>query len=195
MLSKHRVTLGLSGNSFLRSIRNASSKHTNPGREAIPTRFPTLYNPKRSASNNKIQLPIGLVYNPAPAAPSPYETPAAFLPKEDKRTVVVNSEEFPVDKIPALKEPLEKKYNLTEKDLIEIHNLRTSDPNKWTRRALAEKFSCSEFMISVASKPNPEYKKEMDERLETIKESWSPRRARARNDRQRRKRLWIRDAQ
>jgi hypothetical protein len=193
IMLRHRILASGPGRGVPQLVRFAS-KYTNPGREAIPGRFPTLYNPKRSASNPKIQLPAGLVYNPAPSAPSPYDTPAVFVPRGDQRTVLHNKEPFPIQYIPAINEPAERKYHLTEQDLIEIHKLRTTEPEKWTRKSLAEKFNCSPFMISVASEPNAEYKAEMERRLDVIKGMWSPRRARARNDRQRRKKLWVRDA-
>lgn len=179
--------------------RAYSSAPARPSRP--PTRFPTLHNPVRSASNPKIQLPKGqLVYNPSPAAPSPYYTPAVFLPKGVER--VSNStdprnNEFPIAYMPALnpdKACKDKQYNLTEKDLIEIHQLRTSDPSKWTRKALAAKFNCSEFMIGVASKPDPSYAAHMADTLAQIKDQWGPRTLRARNDRLRRRKLWVADA-
>lgn len=181
------------------STSASSLANSAPPRPSRPqTRFPTLHNPVRSASNPKIQLPAGeLVYNPAPSAPSPYKTPSVFLPKGVKRLTAESdprNKEYPIEFMPALREPKEKKYNLTEDDLIEIHKLRTSDPRKWTRKRLAAKFDCSEFMIGVASKPSPSYTKKMSETLDKIKESWSPRTSRARNDRARRRKLWIADA-
>ncbi|CAN6667255.1 large ribosomal subunit protein mL58 [Trichomonascus vanleenenianus] len=171
-------------------VRHASGK----ARSEIPTRFPTKFNPVRSAYNPKIQLPKGLVHNPAPAAPSPYYTPAAFLPKSDNRKVVYGAEKYPVEDIPSLRTPQDKEYNLTEEDMIKIQELRQSDPEKWTRKALAKEFNCSEFFISIASKPSPERQKEMDRRLDVIKSLWTETRIRTRRERHRRRQQALRDA-
>lgn len=160
------------------------------------TRFPTQFNAVRSASNPRIQLPKGLAYNPAPSAPSPYDTPAAFLPEGDRRQIKKDAEPYEdVENMPALISKWKKSYNLTESDMIEIQRLRKENPQKWTRKALAKKFNCSPFFISIASKPHPKRQKEMDRRLEFIQSLWNESRTRARRDRKRRRDLWLRDAQ
>uniref|UniRef100_A0A060T6R9 ARAD1C22462p n=1 Tax=Blastobotrys adeninivorans TaxID=409370 RepID=A0A060T6R9_BLAAD len=158
------------------------------------SRFPTKFNPVRSASNPKIQLPKGkLVYNPAPSAPNPYNTPAAFLPKDSSRKVKYDDKAYSVEDMPLLQPEPSKKYHLTEEDVIKIQELRNSDPEKWTRRALAKEFNCSEFFISLASEPRQDQKEEMDRRLQVIKSLWTENRARERRNRQRRRELWLRD--
>jgi hypothetical protein len=147
----------------------------------------------RSASNPLIQLPKGLVYNPAPSVPSPYNTPAAFLPKNADRKVMHEKDPYEVENMPLLQQIQQKNYHLTDKDVIEIQKLRQEDPEKWTRKSLAEKFGCSEFFISIASKPLPEHQAEMDRRLKVIKGRWSQKRIVTRRDRQRRRELWLRD--
>lgn len=146
--------------------------------------------------NPGIMLPKGLVYNPTPSPPTPYETPAAFLPKTDKRKVVKDAKDYNVDTMPQLsEEPKEPpKYHLTEADFIEIQRLRHENPDKWTLKALAEKFDCSTYVISIASTPHPDRDAEMQRRLEIIKGIWDEKRTRARRDRQRRKAYWLRDA-
>jgi hypothetical protein len=162
----------------------------------IPTRFPTKFNPIRSAVKPGIILPKGLVYNPTPSPPTPYETPAAFLPKNDMRKVVKDAKDYNVDSMPRLsEEPAEpSNYHLSEADFIEIQRLRHEDPSKWTRSALAEKFKCSPYVISLASTPHPDRDAEMQRRLGVIKSIWDTKRSRARTDRQRRKQYWLRDA-
>lgn len=71
--------------------------------------------------------------------------------------------------------------------------MRMSEPDKWTRKALAEKFNVSPFTISLVSDANSERQEEMTQRLETIKKSWSEGRRRARLERQKRKVSWYRD--
>lgn len=168
-------------------------KLTNPKRAEIPTRFPTVFNPVRSAAKPHIKLPKGLVYNPSPAPLSVYDTAAIFLPESDRRIVRHEDKAYPVELMPALSEIKDKKYHLTEKDVIEIQKLRLEDPEKWTKKALAAKFDCSELMVSIASKPAPERVTEMNRRLDIIRDIWSPARARARGDRKRRQEIWKRD--
>lgn len=157
------------------------------------TRFPTKYNAVRSAWKQKILTPEGVSENPSPAAPSAYETPNAFIPKSDTR-VYKKEQKWDVESMPVASPLPRRTYHLTDKDFIEIQRLRDSEPEKWTRKALAEKFGVSEFVIGLASRPNEARDAEMQERLATIKEMWTDKRARARNHRQRRKEFWLRDA-
>ncbi|KAF2435701.1 hypothetical protein EJ08DRAFT_656069 [Tothia fuscella] len=94
---------------------------------------------------------------------------------------------------PALKDPYEKKYHLTELEIKEIQRLRAEDPKTWTRVKLAEKFDCSQFFVSLVAK-NEVAGKEHDKKLEAVKKRWGPGRSLARHERGRRKELWGRDA-
>lgn len=180
----------------LNGVRFASNKAkpTNKHRASIPTRFPTEFNPVRSASNPRIKLPKGLSFNPAPSAPSPYYTPSAFLPDSDKRQVKYESKKYDVDNMPSITEPDSKKYNLTTDEITEMQKLRSEDPVKWNRKALAEKFGCSQFFVSMATKAPKGHLKEMDRRLSVIKSLWTETRTRTRRDRVRRRELALRDA-
>lgn len=158
------------------------------------TPFPTKFHPVKSASKTKINLPQGVVHNPPASAPSPYQTPAAFLPKDDpRRTAVWNKQVHNIETMPPLVDPAEKSYHLNESDIKEIQKLRLEDPEKWTRKALAEKFQCSPFFISMVSTPDQGRDAEMNSRLETIKSSWTEHRANSRRDRTRRREVWLRD--
>lgn len=161
----------------------------------VPTPFPTSYHPVRSANKTKIQLPEGVVYNPPSSAPTPYQTPAAFLPENDARkTAVWNTIQHNTETMPPLTKPAEKQYNLSPEEIAEIQRLRLEDPDVWTRKALAKKFNCSPFFISIVSKPAVERQAEMDRRLNIIQSGWTDHRANARKDRARRRKLWLRDA-
>jgi len=94
---------------------------------------------------------------------------------------------------PALKDPAEKKYHLTEVEVAEIRRLRAEDPHTWTRKRLAEKFDCSQFFVSIVAK-NEQAGKEYEQRLEAAKKRWGAGRTLARHERGRRKELWGRDA-
>lgn len=172
---------------FSRSVSSFSKK------KAVPTPFPTTYHPTKSASTTKILLPTGVVHNPPASAPTPYQTPSAFLPKDDpRREAVWNTKKQDVDTMPPLNER-EKKYHLTEAEIQEIQKLRLQDPETWTRKALAEKFQCSPFFISMVSTPDPARLQEMNRRLEVIKSRWTEHREIARRDRKRRREIWLRD--
>ncbi|KAF2202385.1 hypothetical protein GQ43DRAFT_312506 [Delitschia confertaspora ATCC 74209] len=53
----------------------------------------------------------------------------------------------------AVRQPYEKKYNVTPEQIEEIRRLRKEDPEKWTRVRLAEKFGCSQFFVGLVA-PN-----------------------------------------
>lgn len=157
--------------------------------------FPTTFHPVRSANKTKILLPEGVVHNPPSSVPTPHQTPAAFLPESDPRkTAVWNTVKHNTEYMPPLTEPAQKQYNVSPEDIAEIQRLRFEEPEVWTRKALAKKFNCSPFFISLVSKPTPERQAEMDRRLGVIKSQWTERRALARRDRARRHAIWLSDA-
>jgi hypothetical protein len=92
-----------------------------------------------------------------------------------------------------VREPYEKKYHLTEKEIAEIRQLRTQDPYTWTRVKLAEKYGCSQFFVGLVVKAKDKAK-EVEEGHEMMRMRWGARRREAREDRERRKELWGRDA-
>ncbi|KAF5116166.1 hypothetical protein DV454_001799 [Geotrichum candidum] len=156
--------------------------------------FPTTFHPTRSANKTRILLPEGVVYNPPAAVPTPHQTPAAFLPNSDPRkTAPWNSKQHDISNMPQLSDN-KKQYNLTEAEVKEIQRLRIEDPEKWTRKALAAKFNCSPFFISIASNTTVERQQQMNETLEIIKSRWTEHRKKIRADRVRRREVWARDA-
>ncbi|CDS09249.1 hypothetical protein LRAMOSA10609 [Lichtheimia ramosa] len=52
---------------------------------------------------------------------------------------------------PPLRQPYEKKYNLSDAQIAEMRQLRQQDPTTWTRKKLADKFGCSELFVSIAA--------------------------------------------
>ena len=189
MLSTIKSYCALGSKSQRRLISSFAKK------KDVPAPFPTSFHPVRSANKTKIQLPEGVVYNPPSSAPTPYQTPSAFLPAKDaRRNAPWNQQNHDIGSMPPLATPTEKTYNLTKAEISEIQNLRLEDPEKWTRKALAKKFNCSPFFISMVSKPASERQVEMDRRLGIIQSGWTDHRANARKDRARRRNLWLRDA-
>ena len=157
--------------------------------------------PSFTASISPSQVRDHIVFNPPSSAPSPHQTPAAFLPRGDPRRELLSQSHEHANPYsdpsrhlpPAIREPPEKKYHLREKEIEEIRRLRTEDPNKWTQNKLAEKFECSQFFIGMVSKAPKERIEKAKKELEEVKEKWGQRRRYAREDRQKRRELWGRD--
>ncbi|KAL8870700.1 MAG: hypothetical protein Q9174_003317 [Haloplaca sp. 1 TL-2023] len=149
------------------------------------------------------QFRDNVIFNPPSSSPSPYQTPAAFLPPSDpRRSLLAQSHDHanPYAQSekrlppPAQKKSPEKRYHLQEKEIAEIHQLRRQDPDKWTRRRLAQKFDCSEFFVAMVCEASPQRKAQQQKALEEVKARWGNRRRYAREDRQKRRELWGRDA-
>lgn len=85
-------------------------------------------------------------------------------------------------------------YHLSTEDFLEIQKLRLENPEKWTRKCLASHFKVSEYVIGLASEPHPDRVKEMEKRLQIIKDSWHEKKIRARQHRQVRRLFWLADA-
>ncbi|KAL9613202.1 MAG: hypothetical protein Q9167_002218 [Letrouitia subvulpina] len=159
-------------------------------------------NPTFTSSIPADQLQDHVVFNPPSSAPSSYHTPVAFLPPNDpRRTLLTQSHERAnpysnSDKRlpPPVRQPYEKKYHLKEEDIAEIRRLRREDPSTWTRIKLAKKFECSQFFIALVCEASQERKAQHREALEAVKSKWGKKRRYAREDRQKRRELWGRDA-
>ncbi|GMM32728.1 mitochondrial 54S ribosomal protein YmL20 [Saccharomycopsis crataegensis] len=150
-----------------------------------------------SAFNFKPQkVEPGVYHQPSPSIPSPLQkTPNAFLPASDIRKS--SSSEYTAEDVsymPPLSSVKEKKYHLTAQQIEEIRQLRNSDPYTYTRKALAKKFDCSEFFVSLVVDCPPDRLKDMAGRLDTIKSTWSVRKKEAKSDHEKRKQNWYRNA-
>ena len=143
-----------------------------------------------------------IVFNPPSSAPSVYETPPLFLPPDDPRHQLLAQSHHHANPYngpggrnlpPPVRKTEEKKYHLTPKEIEEIRMLRSKDPFTWTRKALAEKFACSQFFVGMVCPANEERKEQQRQILENVKEKWGRRKRYAREDRARRRDLWARD--
>ena len=165
-----------------------------------------------------------LIFNPPSSAPNVYHTPLKFLPKEDKRRQLYAAAQIytttaahrrqtpsiaslgtplsapsalpprPSAALPApVRTPYEKKYHLSAQEIEEIRRLRASDPDQWTRIRLAEKFGCSQFFVGMVAKAS-EKAERVSREHERNRRKWGSTRRLAREDRERRKVLWGRDA-
>ncbi|AGO12696.1 AaceriADR223Cp [[Ashbya] aceris (nom. inval.)] len=165
---------------------------------------PSIYNSTSSASNYKgylrAKIPSGLYYAPTPASTtgsvSSEDIPASFMAKDDARRELaerMHARDAQVSKLaPPLHVKGEKTYHLSPEQVAEIVRLRTLDPYKYTRKALAKQFNVSPLFVSIVADCPPERKADMDARLAAIKAKWHPKRRLAREDRKKRKELWYR---
>lgn len=172
-------------------VRHSSTSAQIPKLVRVPNKF----NNKSSASNVKPTFTPGLHHHPAPSAGN-IETPDVFLPQNDPRKGLDLSGRTSALKpslAPPLSTPRDTNYNLTPQQVEEIRSLRMNEPEKWTRRALAERFGVSGFTISLVADANPERSAEMQSRLGQIKSMWSEGRKKARIEREKRKEAWYRD--
>ncbi|SCU77582.1 LADA_0A01178g1_1 [Lachancea dasiensis] len=163
-----------------------------------------LYNSKSSASNYRgllrAKVEPGFYHHPAQSSATGSinsETlPRAFLPRDDPRRQFVQkirpSEHHQASWAPALHQKKDKSYHLKPEQVAEIQRLRTENPDKYTRKVLAQKFDVSPLFISLVSSASKTRVEDMSQRLETIKKDWHPKRAIARQDREKRKELWYR---
>ncbi|KAF2249457.1 hypothetical protein BU26DRAFT_318381 [Trematosphaeria pertusa] len=120
--------------------------------------------------------------SPAVAAPGTPLSAPSFLPPRPSAGLP-----------PPVRIPYDKKYHLTDADIVEIQRLRREDPERWTRVRLAEKFGCSQFFVGLVAK-NEGKAERVESEHERSRARWGVRRRTAREDRGRRRELWGRDA-
>ena len=69
----------------------------------------------------------------------------------------------------------------------EMRALREADPARWSVLKLAERYACSPIFVMMCCRASAEHRGQERERLEAIKARWGPIRAKARDERQKRK--------
>lgn len=194
MFQLRRVVV--SSSKTLSNIRfnSSSSSSTIPKLGTTPNKF----NAKSSAFNLRPDLPDGLFYHPAPAAPNPEITPKAFLPKSDIR---VNSEFYYPEQDRLITENIKympiiskinipKNYNFDSKIVEQIQSMR--DEGK-SRKQIKETLKVSDNFISLVSKPNPKTQEKQSKLLNKASKKWSAKTLKARKVKEARKLLWERD--
>ena len=146
-----------------------------------------------------------IIFNPPSSAPSVLITPLKFLPKEDKRRQLLAAAEAKLQpkahatRLPPAITPKPKvpHHHLSDTDIAEIQRLKREEPEKWTANKLARKFNCSSMFVSICLKQcggdDTEYKKQEKEKLDAIRARCGPRRTMAREDREKRKQMALRD--
>jgi hypothetical protein len=147
-----------------------------------------------------------IIFNPPSAAPSVLHTPLKFLPKEDKRKQALQAHLTKLNQTSPragfLPAPVKRKtkvphHHLSDADIAEIQRLKRTEPDAWSNLKLARKFNCSSMFISIClsqcGHDDSAWQQKEKERLEAIKERWGPRKRMAREDKQRRLEIALRD--
>ncbi|KAG9239609.1 mitochondrial ribosomal protein subunit L20-domain-containing protein [Amylocarpus encephaloides] len=149
--------------------------------------------------------PDHIIFNPPSSEPSVLITPLKFLPKEDKRRQLLADAEAKFQpkahatRLPPAISPKSKvpHHHLSDTDIAEIQSLKREDPEKWNANKLARKFNCSSMFVSICLKQcgadDTNYKKQEKDKLDAIRAKWGPRRTMAREDREKRKQMALRD--
>lgn len=155
--------------------------------------------PDASFTSNNSPQQDHIICNPPSSAPSVFQTPLLFVPKEDKRrqlfSAIASRQATPSRLPPVIPKfaPVGIRHHLKDSDIAEIQRLRGSDPEKWTALRLSKKFNCSTRFIQMCAEA-PEEKKERDrQKLEALKARWGPKKTLAREDRLKRKELALKD--
>lgn len=167
--------------------------------------------PDASFLPSRTELHDHIIHNPPPSSPNVYHTPTIFLPLSDPRRQIVGtlrtaprsglaaiteSSQMAQDELsPPVRQPYEKKYHLTAKDMDQMRELRKADPGKWSVNQLAKKFDCSSLFVSFVTEGLSKEKQEQQKQVtEVVKSRWGKKRRVAREDRAIRKERWYMDA-
>lgn len=135
-----------------------------------------------------------IIYNPPASQPSVYHTPTLFLPQDDPRRKLRPSASSSKALPAPVRQTQEKRYHLTEAQILEMRKLRFSDPMQWSVHKLAQKYDCSTLFVSLCTEGAAEVKKQQQKQvLEAVKASWGEKRRKAREERIVRRESWGRD--
>jgi hypothetical protein len=145
-----------------------------------------------------------IIYNPPSSEPSIFHTPFKFLPKNDPRrranlpalfsslapSPTTNKLPPLLPYLPTQEQP--KIHHLTPEDVTEMRRLRAEDPLTNSVIALSQRFGCSKMFVMMCCHAPKEHQDRHKERLAAARERWGPKRAKAREDRVRRKEMLLR---
>ncbi|KAL7623406.1 hypothetical protein AAE478_007088 [Parahypoxylon ruwenzoriense] len=160
-----------------------------------------------------------VIYNPPASSASVYHTPFKFLPRSDPRRKAnlaelirghststsssstttssrssTSSNTAATLALPPVLHPHTPKYNVTREQVDEMRELRAQDPELWSVLRLAERYQCGPLFVMMCCRPDRTHRDRQRERLDAVKARWGPARAQAREERQKRKALLLRDA-
>nr|POE54360.1 54s ribosomal protein l20, mitochondrial [Quercus suber] len=169
-----------------------------------PSSLPSVYHtPSKFLPKTDPRRKLHSLAKPPPQILSPTNTAAAALAPTPsgalstiasmRRSTAAHTPAISASALPTVRPKHERKLHLTQTAVDEMRRLRAEDPRKWTRMALAEKFECSQFFVSLCCSA-PQRKTEAQQALAEIKSRWGRRRTEARIQRTERKKMWGRDA-
>lgn len=154
------------------------------------------YSATRSKFNVKPVPTQGLIYNPPASMPSVTDTPRAFLPPNDPRLKVLADKyktytQAELDDMPIIYAT--RKDNSLTPDLVrEMVTLRLENPDKWTVAALSAKFNVDRKKVNVVTGVCKERQLAVLQELEKQQKKWLEKKRHARDDRWKRKQMWLR---
>lgn len=127
--------------------------------------------------------------------PTVKETPRAFLPPNDPRLTVL-AEKFKIYTPEELSEmPIiyatKKDNSLTPEIVQEIIALRKENPDKWSISKLATKFGVEAKKVNVITGASKEKQEKVLAQLAEQQSQWTEKRRLAREDRRKRKQMWL----
>jgi hypothetical protein len=178
-------------------IRQKSTVNRHKRALGVPPHPSFLTSPSKPSSGH-------IIYNPPSSEPNVLHTPFKFLPKSDPRrkanlpalfaSVAPPAEKTPLPPmLPFLPGPNKPKiHHLTPDDVSEIRRLRSEDPVTNSVGNLAKKFGCSHLFIQMCTHAPKEHQEAHKARLAAIRARWGPIRAKAREDRARRRQMLLR---
>ncbi|KAF3760759.1 hypothetical protein M406DRAFT_47159 [Cryphonectria parasitica EP155] len=143
-----------------------------------------------------------IVFNPPSAAPSVYHTPFKFLPKNDPRrranlASLLSSSSLQKTEIGDLPEVAAPKAMfdrdpITKEEVEEMRMLRSTDPYKWSVKALSEKYQIpTGFVVACCQAPREKIDFER-RKFELSQQRWGPTKRKAMEDRHRRNQMLLR---
>ncbi|KAI9146070.1 mitochondrial ribosomal protein subunit L20-domain-containing protein [Paraphysoderma sedebokerense] len=155
-----------------------------------------------SAIKNLVEVPAVIPPNPTKLKPSKtskipppmYVLPdgstfhSRFHPSLHPEKVEISPDDLPPLSHPI--SPIRGSKHLAKEDIEQIRQLRSSDPDTWTVRKLAEKFKCSPIFVSIVAKCPEDRVKKLAEERQAKWERLSEETKREIKDRERRRLLW-----
>lgn len=156
-----------------------------------------------------------IIFNPPAAAPSVYHTPFKFLPKTDPRrranlaslfeshfaspspgSASAAGPDAKIEDLPTVRasdrrsrgvSSIAARGPVTKAEVEEMRRLREEDAHKWSVTALADKFDLPRgFVMACCQAPKDKLEFER-KKIELIQKRWGPIRAKAREQKERRK--------
>lgn len=204
------------------TARTKRALNISPHPSFISPLGPTAKNKKSEINDDGINfdaLTEQVLFNPPSAAPSVYNTPFIFLPKNDPRRKARLASHLFADRTSPIPKPYDnasvssptsstsattslnfpapvkerylwpKKNNLTPEDVREIQRLRAEDPTRWSVHTLAKKFNVPPKFIMNCGSAPNEYQQRLREKAALAKARWGPRKKKARMEREKRRKL------